>query len=100
MQEQVEKFGQCLNEIQDDVIFKVYIGLKYIELFIEDVVVEMYKDGIIEVVSFVFVFYFLIFSVKFYNKCVKEEVDKFGGLIIKLVESWYDELKFVDYWVI
>lgn len=80
-------------------MFKVYIGLKYIELFIEDVVVEMYKDGIIEVVSIVLVLYFFMFSVQFYNKCVKEEVEKFGGLVIMFVESWYDELKFVKYWV-
>lgn len=64
-------------------------------MFVEDVVEVMYKDGIKEVVSIVFVFYFLMFSVKFYNGCVKEMVEKLGGLIIYLVESWYSELKFI-----
>ncbi|MBT2573935.1 ferrochelatase [Bacillus sp. ISL-51] len=98
-QEQAEKLEQRLNEIQDDVTFKAYIGLKHIEPFIEDAVAEMHKDGITEAVSLVLAPHFSTFSVQSYNKRAKEEADKLGGLTIKSVESWYDEPKFVDYWV-
>ncbi|AME05834.1 ferrochelatase [Bacillus siamensis] len=97
--EQAEKLGQRLNEIQDDVTFKVYIGLKHIEPFIEDAVADMHKDGITEAVSLVLAPHFSTFSVQSYNKRAKEEAEKLGGLTIKSVESWYDEPKFVDYWV-
>ncbi len=98
-QEQAEKLAQRLNEIQDDVTFKVYIGLKHIEPFIEDAVADMHKDGITEAVSLVLAPHFSTFSVQSYNKRAKEEAEKLGGLTIKSVESWYDEPKFVDYWV-
>ncbi|MFZ0578647.1 MAG: ferrochelatase, partial [Psychrobacillus psychrotolerans] len=47
--------GLCdrLNESQDEIEFKLYIGLKHIEPFIEDAVAETHKDGITEAVSMV-----------------------------------------------
>lgn len=88
-----------LNEIQDEVEFKAYIGLKHIEPFIEDAVQQMHDDGVEEAVSIVLAPHFSTFSVKSYNGRAKETAEKLGGPNIVSVESWYDEPKFIDYWV-
>lgn len=88
-----------LNEIQDEIEFKLYIGLKHIEPFIEDAVKQMHDDGIEEALSIVLAPHFSTFSIKSYNGRAKEEAEKLGGLVIKSVESWYKEPKFIQYWV-
>jgi ferrochelatase len=95
--EQGEKLEQHLNEVQDDIEFKLYIGLKHIEPFIEYAVKQMHEDGITEAVSIVLAPHFSTFSVKSYNGRAKEEAEKFG-ITIKSVESWYTEPKFITYW--
>lgn len=96
--EQAEKLEQHLNGIQDDVEFKMYLGLKHIEPFIEDAVKQMNEDGIEEAVSIVLAPHFSTFSVKSYNGRAKEEAAKLGGPEIVSVEQWYDEPKFIKYW--
>ncbi|MBT2678096.1 ferrochelatase [Bacillus sp. ISL-35] len=96
--EQGEKLEQHLNSIQDEVEFKMYLGLKHIEPFIEDAVKQMNEDGIEEAVSIVLAPHFSTFSVKSYNGRAKEEAAKLGGPEIVAVESWYDEPKFIKYW--
>lgn len=98
-EEQAYKLQDHLNEIQNDVEFKAYIGLKHIEPFIEDAVEQMHKDGIEEAISLVLAPHYSTFSVKSYNSRAKETADKLGGPAIKSVESWYKEPKFIDYWV-
>ncbi len=92
--------GLCdrLNEVQDDIEFKMYIGLKHIEPFLEDAVAAMHKDGITEAVSIVLAPHFSTFSIKSYNGRIKEEAEKLGNLKITSVESWYTEPKFIQYW--
>ena len=92
--------GLCdrLNELQDEIEFKLYIGLKHIEPFLEDAVSEMHKDGITEAVSMVLAPHFSTFSIKSYNGRIKEEAEKLGNLKITSIESWYDEPKFIQYW--
>ncbi len=97
-QEQAEKLEQRLNEAQDEIEFKMYLGLKHIEPFVEDAVEQMHEDGITEAVSIVLAPHFSTFSVKSYNGRAKETAEEIGGPIIHSVESWYDEPKFVDYW--
>lgn len=96
--EQGEKLQQHLNSIQDEVEFKLYLGLKHIEPFIEDAVKQMHEDGIEEAVSIVLAPHFSTFSVKSYNGRANEEAQKLGNLKITSVESWYDEPKFIQYW--
>jgi protoporphyrin/coproporphyrin ferrochelatase len=96
--EQGEKLEQHLNSIQDEIEFKMYLGLKHIEPFIEDAVNKMHEDGIEEAVSIVLAPHFSTFSVKSYNGRAKEEASKIGGPEIVSVESWYDEPKFIKYW--
>ncbi|MBS4218112.1 ferrochelatase [Bacillus sp. FJAT-49711] len=87
-----------LNEIQDEIEFKAYIGLKHIEPFIEDAVERMHEDGIEEAVSLVLAPHFSTFSVKSYNERAKETAEKLGGPAITSVESWYKEPKFIQFW--
>lgn len=98
-EEQAYGLQNRLNEIQDDVEFHAYIGLKHIEPFIEDAVEQMHNDGIKEAVSLVLAPHFSTFSVKSYNERAKETAEKLGGLTITSIESWYKEPKFIDYWV-
>ncbi|MTD31645.1 ferrochelatase [Planomicrobium sp. YIM 101495] len=95
--DQAEALRDRLNEVQDDIEFKVYLGLKHIEPFIEDGVEEMKKDGITEAVSIVLAPHFSTFSVKSYNGRAKEAADK-AGISITSVESWYTEPKFIQFW--
>lgn len=95
---QAKGLCDCLNEVQDEIEFKLYIGLKHIEPFLEDAVAAMHKDGITEAVSMVLAPHFSTFSVKSYNGRIKEEAEKLGNLTITSVESWYKEPKFIQYW--
>jgi protoporphyrin/coproporphyrin ferrochelatase len=96
--EQGQKLEEHLNQIQDEIEFKMYQGLKHIEPFIEDAVTQMNKDGIEEAASIVLAPHFSTFSVKSYNGRAKEEAEKLGGPTITSVESWYKEPKFIQYW--
>jgi len=97
-QDQAEKLELHLNSIQDDIEFKMYLGLKHIKPFIEDAVKQMHEDGIKEAVSIVLAPHFSTFSVKSYNGRAVEEAEKLGGLKITSIESWYEEPKFIGYW--
>ncbi|MBV1618996.1 ferrochelatase [Listeria monocytogenes] len=89
---------KALNESQDEVEFKAYIGLKHIEPFIEDAVEAMHKDGIEEAISIVLAPHYSSFSVEAYNKRAKDAADKLGGLHIKAINDWYKQPKFIQMW--
>ncbi|WP_201715424.1 ferrochelatase [Rossellomorea arthrocnemi] len=97
--DQAKSLEEHLNSIQDNIEFKMYLGLKHIEPFVEDAVEQMHKDGLKEAVSIVLAPHFSTFSVKSYNGRAKETAEKLGGPRITSVESWYDEPKFIQYWV-
>ncbi|MCM2603873.1 ferrochelatase [Rossellomorea marisflavi] len=97
--DQAKSLEEHLNGIQDEIEFKMYLGLKHIEPFVEDAVEQMHQDGIEEAVSIVLAPHFSTFSVKSYNGRAKEAAEKLGGPVITSVESWYDEPKFIQYWV-
>ncbi|USK34683.1 ferrochelatase [Bacillus sp. F19] len=96
--DQAKSLEEHLNAIQDEVQFKMYLGLKHIEPFVEDAVKQMKEDGIEEAVSIVLAPHFSTFSIKSYNGRAKQEAENLGGLEITSVESWYKEPKFIDYW--
>lgn len=98
-EEQAEKLTAHLNELQNDVEFQLYIGLRHIEPFIEDAVQQMHDDGIEEAVSIVLAPHFSTYSVKSYNGRARDAAEKIGGLQITSIESWYNEPKFIQYWV-
>ncbi|EAC9044141.1 ferrochelatase [Listeria monocytogenes] len=89
---------KALNDSQDEVEFKAYIGLKHIEPFIEDAVEAMHKDGIEEAISIVLAPHYSSFSVEAYNKRAKDAADKLGGPSIKTINDWYKQPKFIQMW--
>ena len=96
---QAEALCARLNEVQDEVEYKLFIGLKHIEPFVEDAVEAMVNEGITEAVSIVLAPHFSTFSIKSYNGRAKEAAEKLGGtLSITSVEAWYDEPKFIEFW--
>ena len=95
--DQAEALCNRMNEMQDDVEFVVYVGLKHITPFIEEAVEQMNEDGITEAVSIVLAPHFSTFSVKSYNGRAQEEAAKYG-ISLRSVESWYAQPKFIDYW--
>lgn len=96
---QAEALGARLNEVQDEVEYKVFIGLKHIEPFVEDAVEAMVKEGITEAVSIVLAPHFSTFSIKSYNGRAQEAAEKLGSTLnITSVEAWYDEPKFIEFW--
>jgi protoporphyrin/coproporphyrin ferrochelatase len=96
--EQGKKLEEYLNQVQDEFEFKMYLGLKHIEPFIEDAVKQMNEDGIEEAVSLVLAPHFSTFSVKSYNGRASDEAENLGGPKITAIESWYNEPKFISYW--
>ncbi|EAV9864387.1 ferrochelatase [Listeria monocytogenes] len=89
---------KALNDSQDEVEFKAYIGLKHIEPFIEDAVEAMHKDGIEEAISIVLAPHYSSFSVEAYNKRAKDAADKLGDPSIKAINDWYKQPKFIQMW--
>ncbi len=96
--EQAHALEKQLNKMQDHIEFKMYLGLKHIEPFVEDAVQQMKEDGITEAVSIVLAPHYSTFSVKSYNGRAKEESERIGGPVIYDIESWYKEPKFIAYW--
>lgn len=95
---QAEALQAMLNETYHEIEFKMYLGLKHIDPFVEDAVQQMKNDGIEEAVSIVLAPHFSTFSVKSYNGRAQEEANKVGGLKIHFIESWYDEPLFIKFW--
>ncbi|MCU9612496.1 ferrochelatase [Caldibacillus lycopersici] len=96
---QAEKLTKRLNEVQDNYEFQLFIGLKHIHPFIEDAVKEMHDAGIHEGISIVLAPHYSTFSIKSYNERVQKQAEQLGGMNIVSVDSWYNEPKFIQYWV-
>lgn len=97
-EEQAYGLERVLNESQNEVEFKTYIGLKHIEPFIEDAVSNMKKDGIDEAISIVLAPHYSSFSVEAYNKRAQDAANKLGGLKITNINEWYKEPQFIEMW--
>ncbi|MBS7344628.1 MAG: ferrochelatase [Caryophanon sp.] len=88
-----------LNHVQDEVEYKLFIGLKHIEPFVEDAVEAMVAEGITEAVSIVLAPHFSTFSIKSYNGRAQAHIEKLGAnLSLSSVESWYKQPKFIEFW--
>lgn len=95
---QAKDLEKKLNEMQDEYEFKMYIGLKHIEPFIEDAIEQIHNDGYKKIASIVLAPHYSTFSIKSYNGRAKEEADKYS-IEIRSVVDWYDAPGFIEYWV-
>lgn len=89
-----------LNQLVEDLQFKLYLGLKHIDPFIEDAVDQMKADGIEEAVSIVLAPHYSTFSVKSYNGRANDHSEKINGPKIHSIDSWYQHPKFIQYWAL
>lgn len=97
--DQANALEKKLNEMQNQIQFKMYLGLKHIEPFIEDAVKQMCDDGIKEAVSIVLAPHYSTLSIQSYNERAKKEAEKWGGPIIHSIDCWYKEPKFIQFWI-
>jgi len=96
--DQAEELNRQLSEkYAGEIEFKLYLGLKHIEPFVEDAVEQMAKDGITEAVTVVLAPHYSTFSIRSYNGRAKEVADQ-HGIRLASVESWYKEEAFLDWW--
>ncbi len=96
--DQAEELHRQLSEkYAGEIEFKLYLGLKHIEPFVEDAVEQMAKDGITEAVTVVLAPHYSTFSIRSYNGRAKEVADQ-HGIRLASVESWYKEEAFLDWW--
>ncbi|HDR6314929.1 TPA: ferrochelatase [Bacillus thuringiensis] len=97
--EQAHKLTDSMNNIFTEYEFTCYLGLKHIAPFIENAVEEMKKDGIEQAISIVLAPHYSTFSIKAYNDRAIRLSEEIGGPVIEPIEQWYDEPKFISYWV-
>ncbi|HDR7355865.1 ferrochelatase [Bacillus wiedmannii] len=97
--EQAHKLTDSMNNIFTEYEFTCYLGLKHIAPFIEDAVEEMKRDGIEQAISIVLAPHYSTFSIKAYNDRAIRLSEEIGGPVIEPIEQWYDEPKFISYWV-
>lgn len=96
-EEQAKCLEKQLNTMQEIYEFKMYIGLKHIEPFIEDAIKSMAEEGIQKVVSIVLAPHYSTFSIMSYNERAKNEAEK-HGITLTSVENWHNEPGFIQYW--
>ena len=73
---QAEALLEALNKEQDDVNFKLYLGLKHISPYIEEAVEQMHNDGIKEAVTVVLAPHYSSFSVGSYDQRAQETLEQ------------------------
>lgn len=96
---QAAKLQASLNKTQTDVEYKVYIGLKHIEPWIEDAVTEMAADGISEAYGIVLAPQYSGFSTQTYHSRAQAKIDELGADIkLTKILRWYEEPKFIAFW--
>lgn len=93
---QAQGLERTLNELNPDVEYRVYTGMKHAHPFIEETVERMAQDGITEAVGVVWAPHYSTMSIGTYIKAAQEAADKLGGPQITFVESWHLQPLFID----
>lgn len=97
--EQAAALCSSLNSKNEDVQYQVYIGLKHIEPWIEEAVVEMENDGIKEAYGIVLAPQYSGFSTQSYHSRAQKKIDEIGSEIkLTKILRWFEEPKFLDFW--
>ena len=91
---QAEALLEALNKEQDDVNFKLYLGLKHISPYIEEAVEQMHNDGIKEAVTVVLAPHYSSFSVGSYDQRAQEKADEYG-IQLTHIKHYYQQPKFI-----
>ena len=94
---QAEALLEALKKEQDDVNFKLSLGLKHISPYIEEAVEQMHNDGIKEAVTVVLAPHYSSFSVGSYDQRAQEKADEYG-IQLTHIKHYYQQPKFIKYW--
>lgn len=94
---QAHAICEALNDMQSEVTYKLYIGLKHIHPFIEDAISNMHRDGITEALTVVLAPHFSNFSIGSYDKRADKKAAEFG-IQLRHVQHYYHQPKFIEYW--
>ncbi|MCL1631093.1 ferrochelatase [Sporolactobacillus sp. CPB3-1] len=97
-QEQADALAERLNALQTEYTFRSYLGLKYIQPFIEGAVAAMEKDGVKQAVSLALAPHYSRFSVQSYIDRAQSKAAELGGISIVSLKSWFTEKKFIEFW--
>jgi ferrochelatase len=93
---QTEGLEKILNAGSDEIIYRVYTGMKHSRPFIEDTVGKMASDGIREAVAFVYAPHFSAMSIGTYFAAVKRGVEEHGGPEFSFVNQWHTQPQFLQ----
>ena len=92
---QAEALLEALNKEQDDVNFKLYLGLNiYLHILKKQ---QMHNDGIKEAVTVVLAPHYSSFSVGSYDQRAQEKADEYG-IQLTHIKHYYQQPKFIKYW--
>lgn len=95
---QADALATRLNARHADQRFKLYLGLKHAEPFIEDAVEAMHRDGITQAVAMALAPYDANASVHGYGERAQGAAAWLGGPAITVVSDWCRQEKFIRYW--
>lgn len=96
-EDQAKHLEKKLNDMQNEYEFKMYLGLRHIEPFIEEAIQSMAEDGFQEAVSIVLAPHYSTYSIKEYNGRAQKEAEK-HNISLTSVEHWHQEPGFIKYW--
>lgn len=96
-EKQAQALEVQLNDMQEKYEFKVYIGLRHIEPFIEEAVTSMAADGLEQATSIVLAPHYSTYSIKIYNERAQIEAKK-HGITLFSVDNWHNAPEFIQYW--
>ncbi|GGJ05927.1 ferrochelatase [Alicyclobacillus cellulosilyticus] len=92
---QADGIARFLADDPDDT-YRVYLGMKHAEPFIDQVVQAMYADGIREAVTLVLAPHYSSMSVRTYQEAAEAAAVRLGGPKLLHVDHWHLEPDFLD----
>lgn len=95
---QADGLGASLNARDSGQSFKIYVGLKHVEPYIEDAVEAMHRDGITQAIALALAPYDGNASVQSYDDRAQGATARLDGPGILTVSGWYRQEKFIRHW--
>ncbi|WP_018130660.1 ferrochelatase [Effusibacillus pohliae] len=93
---QTEGLERILNQTSRNLAYRVYMGMKHANPFIEDAVKQMAEDGIREAVGLVFAPHYSMMSIGAYMEAAKKGAEQFGGPSFTFVMQWHMQPQFLQ----
>lgn len=95
-QKTAEKLEAQLNQQEQGVRFKVYLGMKHTHPFIADTVKRMADDGIEQAIGLVLAPHYSSMSIGTYMKAAMDAAEQVGGPAFTFVHQWHLHPAFLE----